>query len=208
MGRYVGPICRLCRRAGEKLFLKGERCFSPKCAVERRGSAPGEHVRRRRRLSERGVQLREKQKAKQIYGVLERQFRGYYEEALKHKGVTGQNLMQLLERRLDNAVFRMGFADSRRQARQMVGHGRFKVNAKRMNVPSFLVSPGDVIIWKQAGETPESLETLKENIRGKAAPGWLGIDANALQGKVLALPQTGDIDTKIQDRLIIDYYSR
>ncbi len=208
MGRYTGPNCRLCRRAGEKLFLKGERCLSPKCAAERRATAPGEHTRRRRRLSERGVQLREKQKARQTYGMLERQFKGYYDEALRQKGMTGQNLMRLLERRLDNVVFRLGFADSRNQARQLVNHGHLKLNEKRMDIPSHLVKPGDVVTWSHSGASSEYFKALKENIKGKNPPGWLSLDQENMQGKVTALPQPTEIETRIQDRLIIEYYSR
>ena len=208
MGRYTGPVCRLCRRAGEKLFLKGERCLSPKCGVERRASPPGEHSRRRRRVSERGVQLREKQKARQIYGILERQFKGYYDQARVQKGMTGQNLLQLLERRLDNVVFRLGFADSRNQARQLVTHGHFKLNDERMDIPSHLVKPGDVVLWSQSGSSSEYFKALKENIKGKNQPAWLSLDGETMQGKVLALPQPTDMETRIEDRLIIEYYSR
>ena len=208
MARYTGPVCRLCRRAGEKLFLKGERCYTPKCAVERRHRPPGEHVPRRRRVSDRGIQLREKQKARQTYGVLERQFRRYFQEARRRPGVTGQYLLQLLERRLDNVVFRLGFAESRSQARQWVRHGHFQVNGRKVNIPSYSVRPSDVVSWKQAATKKEFYEAAVEGLPRRPVPGWLGLDPSAMNGQVLNLPEAGDINTTIDTRLIVEHYSR
>jgi small subunit ribosomal protein S4 len=199
----------MCRRAGIKLFLKGERCFTPRCAIERRRKPPGGHISRRRRPSDWAVRLAEKQKARIIYGLMERQFRRYFEMALKFPGATGDYLLQLLERRLDNAVYRLSFADSRRQARQLVLHGHITVNGKRVTIPSYLVKAGDVIGWKYSdGSVPEFVQTLAEGMPKRPVPTWLRLDAANLKGEVLALPEPGEIDTGIDSRLIVEFYSR
>lgn len=208
MARYTGPVCRLCRRAGEKLFIKGERCYMPKCAVERRHRPPGEHIPRRRRVSDWGVQLREKQMARRIYGVMEGQFRRYFQEARRRPGVTGQYLLQLLERRLDNVVFRLGFAESRNQARQWVRHGHFQVNGRKVNIPSYSVHLGDVVSWKQAATNREFYAAAVEGLPRRPVPDWLSLDATAMKGQVLRLPEAGDIVTTVDMRLIVEHYSR
>lgn len=212
MARYTEAVCKLCRREGEKLFLKGERCNSSKCAIDRRNYPPGQHGQRqkfRRKMSDFGVQLREKQKARRIYGVLERQFRKYFEEAQKHIGLTGEVLLQLLERRLDNVVYRMRFGDSRAQARQLVSHGHFQVNGRRTNVPSYLVRPGDIISVRPGSRRKTYFKTLSEKLEHtRPAVDWLEIDIDALEGRVLSLPGREDIDTSINEQLIIEYYSR
>ena len=209
MARYTDPVCRQCRRIGEKLFLKGERCYTPRCAVERRKRPPGDHVPRRRRASDWAHQLREKQKARFTYGVLERQFRRYFEIAREKPGVTGEVLLQLLERRLDNAVYRLSFADSRRQGRQLVTHGHFTVNGKRVNIPSYLVKPEDTIAWKGAnGSLPDFVQILTDGAPKRPVPGWLQLDVANLTGQVLAVPEATDIDTGIDSRLIVEFYSR
>ncbi|MBI3954264.1 MAG: 30S ribosomal protein S4 [Chloroflexi bacterium] len=210
MARYIGPECRLCRRVGEKLMLKGERCFTPKCAVERRGTLPGDHgpSRRRRRVSDRGLQLKEKQKARFTYGVLERQFRKYFAEALRKPGVTGEMVFQLLERRLDNVVYRLGFADSRSQARQWVRHGFFTVNGHKCDIPSRLVRVGDAIGWKEGSTKLEHYKQVARDIKNKQVPGWLSLDLQTLAGRVAKLPGREDIASKINDQAIVAYYSR
>lgn len=209
MGRYIGPVCRICRRAGEKLFLKGERCLTPKCGVERRPTPPGDHgASRRRRVSERGIQLREKKRARAIYGVLERQFHRYFDEAAKKPGVTGQYLLQLLERRLDNVVFRMGFADSRAQARQLVNHGHITINGKKVDVPSFKVKVGDKVGWKESFKTSELFKLLTHQLNRRPMPRWLSLDATNVVGTVTALPEPSDMDLKVDERLIVEYYAR
>jgi small subunit ribosomal protein S4 len=213
MAKYRGPVCKLCRREGEKLFLKGERCFTPKCAFERRGYAPGQHGKstqfRRRRESDFSRQLRAKQKARRIYGILERQFRRYYETALQRRGLTGLNLLQILESRLDNVVFRLGFADSRAQARLLVTHGHFTVNGRRTDVPSMLLSPGDVVAVREgvSRERPyfKDLPAMAET---KTVPPWLERDLKTLSGRVLRLPERSEIDGNLQEQLIVEYYSR
>ena len=211
MGRYRGPVCRLCRREGEKLFLKGERCYTPKCAIERRNYPPGMHGRRtqfRRRVSDYGLQLREKQKAKRIYGVMERQFRRYFQQALKHKGMTGANLLQTLERRLDNVVYRLGLADSRAQARQLVTHGHITVNGRKMNIPSYLVRAGDVIGVRERSRRNAHFRGLADKLDPANVPAWLQLDPQALEGRVLSLPQRDQIDEPINEQLIVEFYSR
>ncbi len=211
MSRNVGPKCRLCRRAGEKLFLKGDRCFSPKCAIERRSTPPGQHgakANRRRRVSEHGLQMREKNRAKAIYGTVERQFRRYFDEAARKPGVTGQYLLQLLERRLDNVVYRLGFGESRSQARQLVGHRHITVNSKSVSIPSYQVQVGDVIGWTERGKKSALYKALLEDIRRKPMPKWLSLDAQAVTGKVEALPGPADMDLKIEDRMIVEFYAR
>ncbi len=211
MARYTGPVCKLCRREGSKLLLKGERCFTPKCAVEpnKRPYPPGQHQQqRRRKVSEFGVQLREKQKAKNIYGVLERQFTKLYAEAERRPGASGENLLQLLETRLDNVVYRLGFADSRRQARQLIRHGHFEVNGRKTDIPSFLVKPSDVIAVREGSRNLDVLTTAMENVANKPIPSWLSIDATSMTGRALSMPSRADIDAALNEQLIVEYYSR
>ena len=210
MARYTDPICRQCRRIGEKLFLKGDRCYTPRCAVERRNSKPGEQVaRRRRRPSNWAVQLKEKQKTRYTYGILERQFRNYFAVAKESPGITGDNLMQILERRLDNVVYRLCFADSRRQSRQLVTHGHFAVNDKKVSFPSYLVQEGDTITWKNAnGSVPEFVRTLTEGLPKRPVPTWLNLNVSDLVGQVTSLPDLSEVDTGIDVRLVVEFYSR
>ena len=209
MARYNGPVCRLCRREGEKLFLKGERCYTDKCAMERRPYAPGDHGQgRRRKLSEFGVQLREKQKVKRIYGVLENQFRRYFEKAEHQPGVTGDNFLQILESRLDNVVYRLGFATSRNEARQLVRHGHIKVNDRRVDIPSYQVNTGDKVVVKDSSKDMKRMEEIVEFNEAQEAPSWLETDLNQLEGKVLGEPVREDIDLPIQEQLIVEFYSR
>lgn len=212
MSKYTGPVCKLCRREGEKLFLKGERCFSPKCAFERRSYPPGEHGReaqfRRRRVSDYHRQLREKQKTKRIYGVTERQFRRYYRSALQKRGLTGANLLQMLERRLDNVVYRLGFAESRSHARLLVTHGHFNVNGRRTDVPSMLLHEGDNIEVREGSLKRTYFKGLPEIAEGKTAPHWLDRDLKTLNGRVLQLPERRDVEATLNEQLIIEYYSR
>ncbi|MBA3534508.1 MAG: 30S ribosomal protein S4 [Ardenticatenales bacterium] len=211
MARYTDAVCRLCRREGEKLFLKGERCFSPKCAIERRPYVPGQHGKKgtfRRKMSDYGLQLREKQKARRIYGVLERQFRRYFEDAVRTPGLTGENLLRALELRLDNVVYRLGFADSRAQARQLVNHGHITVNGRKLDISSALVSEGDVIGIRQQSGDKQYFKNLSETIGHRAIPAWLTVDTTALTGRVIALPNRTEIDTSVNEQLIVEYYSR
>lgn len=208
MARYTGADCRLCRREGAKLFLKGDRCYTEKCAIERRNYAPGEAGKKRIKESEYRLQLREKQKTKRIYGVLEKQFRHYYEIAGRQQGVTGENLLRILESRLDNVVYRLGFAMSRAEARQMVSHGHITVNGRKVNIPSYQVKPGMVVALK---ESSRSIEKIKANIEANAfrpAPKWLEYDANNMVAKVAAVPAREDIDLPIEERLIVELYSK
>lgn len=212
MARYRGPVCKLCRREGEKLFLKGERCFTPKCAFERRGYPPGQHGRsaqfRRRRESDYNRQLRAKQKARRVYGILERQFRRYYEESLQRRGLTGLNLLQILESRLDNVVYRLGFADSRAQARMLVSHGHFMVNGRRTDVPSMLLSPGDQISIRDGSRKRTYFKDLSAVAEEKTTPDWLGRDVKNLTGSVTRLPERAEIDGNLNEQLIVEFYSR
>jgi small subunit ribosomal protein S4 len=212
MAKYRGPVCKLCRREGEKLFLKGQRCFTPKCAFERRGYAPGQHGRssqyRRRRESDYSRQLRAKQKARRIYGILERQFHRYYKVSLTRRGLTGLNLLQILESRLDNVVFRLGYAESRSQARLLVTHGHFSVNGRRTDVPSMLVSQGDVVSVRDGSRKRTFFKELPALAEDKNVPAWLERDLNALSGTVLRLPERGEIDSNLNEQLIVEYYSR
>ncbi|MDY6907937.1 MAG: 30S ribosomal protein S4 [Chloroflexota bacterium] len=208
MARYTGPACRQCRRQGDKLMLKGERCTTKKCAVERRNLPPGQQRMRRRKVSDRGLQLREKQKGRHTYGVLERQFRKHFDEASRRPGVTGDNLLQILETRLDNVVYRLGFADSRRQARQIVCHGHITLNEKKMDIPSCLVKPGDVVAWRERSTRNELYKAVAEGIGDKVVPDWLALERDRLVGRVLALPGRGDIDVTIDAKTIVEYYSR
>ena len=206
MARDLGPKCRICRREGMKLFLKGERCLTEKCAVERRSYPPGEHGRGRIKQSEYLLQLREKQKARRYYGILEKQFRNYYEKAAKAQGITGEALLRMLETRLDNVVYRLGFAASRAQARQIIRHGHFQVNGRRVNIPSFQVRPNDVVSLK-AGSPVEQVVRDATDLTASVAS-WLQADHDNLTGKVLKLPERTDIDTPVQEQLIVELYSK
>ncbi|MFC1917473.1 30S ribosomal protein S4 [Chloroflexota bacterium] len=209
MARYTEAVCRLCRRSGEKLFLKGDRCFTPKCAVDKRPKPPGQQVRRRRpRVSDRGIQLREKQKARYTYGLMERQFSRFFMIAERQDGITGDNLSVLLERRLDNVVYRLGFADSRVQARQLVQHGHIFLNGRKTNIPSCLVKEEDVISWREGSTKTEYYKQLAEDISGKTVANWLSLDREKLVGKVLSLPTVEDAEPKFDGKAIVEYYSR
>ena len=209
MARYTGAVCRQCRREGQKLFLKGDRCYTDKCAIDRRGYAPGQHGNaRNKKLSEYGLQLREKQKARRYYGVLESQFRKYYEMANAQKGVTGENLLSILESRLDNVVYRLGFAMSRPEARQLVRHGHFTINGKKVDIPSYLVKPGEVIALKESSRSVDKFKASLEANGSRKAPKWLEFDQNALSAKVVAAPARDDIDLPIEEHLIVELYSK
>jgi small subunit ribosomal protein S4 len=212
MARYIGPVCRLCRREGEKLYLKGARCLSPKCALERRGTLPGQHgpsMRDRRpKASDYSLQLREKQKMRRIYGILESQFRRYFREALKRRGVTGAELLILLERRLDNVVYRLGFAPSRAAARQLVSHAHFNVNDYPVDKPSYLVKPGDKISVREASRKLKYFRELAADKADVPTPAWLTVDRATLTGFVNALPKREDIDVRLNEQLVVEYYSR
>ena len=212
MAKDRGPVCRLCRREGEKLFLKGERCFSPKCAFDRRGYAPGMHGKgsqfRRRRESDYNRQLRAKQKARRIYGIMERQFRRYQSVALHRRGLTGLNLLQILESRLDNVIFRLGFADNRAQARLLVTHGHFAVNGRRTDVPSMLVSPGDIVAVRDESRRRTFFKDMVATAEDKTIPVWLSRDLKNLSGTVIRLPERSEIDGNLHEQLIVEYYSR
>ena len=208
MARYTGPVCRLCRREGEKLFLKGQRCMSEKCSVGRRSYAPGQHGQGRKKVSGYGLQLREKQKLRRIYGILEAQFARYYTQAEQKKGITGENLLQILESRLDNIVYRLNLAASRSEARQMVRHGFFKVNGKKVNIPSYLVKVGDVIQLKEGATDSPLVKSIIEAHNGQNIPEWLELDTNSWTARVKALPSRDQIDVPIQEQLIVEYYSR
>lgn len=208
MARYRGSLCRLCRRENMKMFLKGTRCYTEKCTFERRKYPPGQHGHNKGKLSDYGLQLREKQKVKRIYGIMERQFKNYFEKATKMKGVTGENLLKLLERRLDNVIYRMGFAINRRQARQMVRHGFFMINGKKVNIPSYLVRPGDIIDITQAGR---ELEAIKENLalaEQRGLPVWIEINIEEMKGKFVRLPEKEEIQLPVQEQLIVEFYSK
>ena len=208
MARYTGAVCKLCRREGKKLFLKGDRCYTDKCAMNKRAFAPGQHGQGRTKTSDYGQQLREKQKAKRFYGVLESQFRGYFEQAERRPGQTGENLLSILESRLDNVVYRLGFAMSRAEARQMVSHGHFTVNGRKVNIPSYQVKPGMIVALK---ESSRSLEKFKANVEANSfrpVPKWLEYDANNMMAKVAAVPARDDIDLPIEEHLIVELYSK
>ncbi len=209
MARYTGPVCRLCRRERMKLFLKGDRCFKEKCAIERRGYPPGQHGNRRgRRTLGYGLQLREKQRVKRIYGLLERQFRNYFKEADRKKGITGENLLSLLERRLDNVVYSLGFASSRAQARQLVRHGHIQVDGQKVTVPNFAVRPEQVVAVKEGSRKNDFIRASVDTARGRGVPEWLELDAENFRGRVLRLPTREDIKLPIQEQLIVELYSR
>jgi len=208
MARYTDAVCRLCRKEGQKLFLKGDRCYTDKCAADRRPYPPGQHGQSRTKTSEYGLQLREKQKARRYYGILENQFHGYYEMASKRKGKTGENLLSILESRLDNVVYRLGFAMSRAEARQLVLHGHFMVNAKRVNIPSFLVKPGMIITLKEKSRSLDKFKSVIEANAFRQPPKWLEYDAGALVAKVISYPSREDIDMPIEEQLIVEHYSK
>ena len=210
MARYTGPVCRLCRREDMKLFLKGDRCYTDKCGYERRAYPPGQHgqTRRRKRASDYGEQLREKQKVKRIYGIAERQFRGYYHRAARMKGVTGTNLIQMLERRLDNVVYRMGFVSDHAEGRQLVRHGHFLVNGHKVDIPSYLVREGDVVEVKESSrQTVRIMEALAA-VERRGVPSWLELDKDAFKGTVTALPAREDVTLPIREQLIVELYSK
>jgi len=209
MARYIGPVCRLCRREGMKLFLKGERCYTDKCAIEKRNVPPGQHGRSRKaKMVGYGVQLREKQKVKRTYGVLESQFRRYFEAADRQKGVTGELLLQMLERRLDNVVYRLGFATSRAQARQLVRHGHFDVNGRKVDIPSFSVRSGDTVAIRGASQKNPTIQHAMEEVKGRGIPEWLAFDGGALSGRVAQLPTREQINLPVQEQLIVELYSK
>ncbi len=208
MAKYTDAKCRLCRREGGKLFLKGDKCYKTSCPFEKRPVAPGQHGADKKKVSEYGRQLREKQKTKRIYGVLEGQFRAYYEKADRMKGITGENMLSLLERRLDNVIFRMGLAVSRSQARQLVTHAHFSVNGRAVNIASFQVKVGDVIAVKETKKSTPYFEALKGTAKSAKMPKWLDFDTEKLEGKVLALPTREDIDSQIAEQMIVELYSK
>jgi len=208
MARYTGAVCRLCRREGQKLFLKGDRCYTEKCAADRRPYPPGQHGQGRTKTSDYGLQLREKQKAKRYYGILENQFRGYFTMASKRKGKTGENLLALLETRLDNTVYRLGFAMSRAEARQLVLHGHFLINGRKVNIPSFLVKPGMIISLKETSRSLDKLKSVIEANSSRVPPKWLDYDANSMIAKVTTVPVREDIDIPIEEQLIVELYSK
>lgn len=208
MARYTKSACRLCRRENLKLFLKGERCYTEKCAIDRRNYAPGQHGQNRRKFSDYGAQLREKQKVKRLYGLLENQFRNTFKEADRQKGITGEILLALLERRLDNAVYRLGFANSRDEARQLVRHSHFLVNQAKVNIPSYLVKPGDVIELREKSKKIVRILEALEGVARRGVPPWLELDKEQMKGSVKALPTREDITIPIQEKLIVELYSK
>lgn len=207
MARYTGPVCRLCRREGTKLYLKGDRCYTDKCALGRRNYAPGQHGQSRSKLTNHGVQLREKQKVRRYYGVLEGQFNKYYEMATKQAGITGENFLKILETRYDNVIYRLGFAASRPEARQLVVHGHFTINGKKANVPSMLLQVGDVIEVVEKSRSSAKFKAMVENHKS-SVPQWLSVDADTMQGKVIGEPIREDIELPIEEHLIVEWYSK
>ena len=208
MARYTAAVCRQCRREGMKLFLKGAKCYTKKCPIERRPTPPGQHGVRRRKTSEFGIQLREKQKVRRVYGLLERQFKSYFERAEARPGVTGQNLLQMLETRLDNVVYRMAFATSRAQARQLVGHRHFEVNGRPVNIPSLQVRPGDRVAVREGSRRQEPFKLARENISNAQVPDWLSVDADKLAGTVSDLPRREQMPQELNEQLVVEFYSR
>ena len=208
MARYTDPVCRICRREGLKLFLKGSRCYTKKCSFERRSTPPGMNTQRRRKVSEFGIQLREKQKVRKSYSVLEKQFRNYFEKAEQRKGMTGENLLRLLEMRLDNVVFRMGLASSRAQARQLVSHGHFAVNGRPTNIPSFPTKVGDRIEVREARRGREIFKVVAETVKSAQIPEWVSVDGKQLAGSVLAEPAREQMPPEFNEQLVVEYYSR
>lgn len=208
MARYTGAVCRLCRREGQKLFLKGERCYSDKCALARRQYAPGQHGQNRKKISEYGLQLRAKQKAKRYYGVLEGQFAKYFDIAERKAGVTGENLLRVLESRFDNVAYRLGFASSRKEARQLVLHNHFTVNGKKANIPSMLLKVGDVVAVAEGSRTSDKIKAVIEANSARPVPQWLDVDTNTMSGKIVVLPNREDIDLDVEEHLIVELYSK
>ncbi len=208
MSRYTGPVCKICRREGAKLFLKGQRCYTDKCAFEQRNYAPGEHGQRRTRMSEYRIHLREKQKVRRIYGVSEKQFRIYYDMATKKKGVTGETLLTLLERRLDNIVYRMGFASSRQEARQLISHGHFLVNERKTDIPSFLVKAGDVVEVREKSRKAVPIANALEDMERRGRIEWLELDKENMKSIVKVLPERKDIPMPVEETLIVEFYSK
>jgi small subunit ribosomal protein S4 len=209
MARYIGPVCRLCRREGMKLFLKGERCYTEKCAIEKRNVPPGQHGRgRRQKLVGYGVQLREKQKVKRTYGVLENQFRRYFEAADRQKGITGDLLLQMLERRFDNVIYRLGLATSRAQARQLVRHGHFTINGRKVDIPSYALRQGDTIAVKPSSGENATIAHAMEEVKGRGVPEWLSFDPGSRSGRVASLPTREQINLPVQEQLIVELYSK
>ena len=208
MARLTGPVCRICRRLGDKLYLKGEKCFTPKCPFERRPYAPGQRSLRRRKVSDRGLQLREKQRARAIYGILERQFRRYYAEAVRRHGVSGESLLKILELRLDNVAYRLGFAESRAQARQLVLHGHIAVNGRKAAIPSHVLKVGDTVSWKPGGQRTRHFQAMQETIGTRHIPSWLSLDAENMTGQVLAQPEPEEVGAKFNVATIVEFYSR
>ena len=208
MARYTGPVCRLCRREGKKLFLKGDRCLTGKCALDRRSTAPGQHGAANKKMREYGIQMREKQATKRYYGVLESQFANYYEEANRKEGMTGENLICLLERRLDNVVYRMGFASSHKEARQLVLHGHFTLNGKKVNIPSLIIKAGDVIAVKESSRDSSKFKALAESAATANTPKWLEVKAEDMRATVLNLPAREDVDFDFNEQLIVEFYSK
>lgn len=208
MARYLGPACKICRREGSKLFLKGDRCFSNKCALERRAYAPGEHGQRRIKATDYSMQLREKQKMRRTYGVTEKQFRNYFRQAERLRGMPGENLICLIERRLDNIVYRMGFASSRAEARQLVGHGHFRVNGRRADIPSMLLRPGDVVEVRESSRDLLVFKEAVDSAKRRPIPSWLEVDAQALRGTVRSWPTREEVSLPIQEELVVAIYSK
>ena len=208
MARYTGPSCKLCRREGKKLFLKGDRCLTDKCAVVRRSTVPGQHGAGRKTVKEYGMQLREKQTARRYYGVQEKQFKKYYVAADSQEGIAGENLLSLLERRFDNVVYRMGMASSRKEARQLVRHAHFTLNGKKADIPSIILKVGDVVALKEKSRSSEKLKELMENMASVNAPKWLEVNADAASAKVIAVPSREDVDFDFNEQLIIEFYSK
>lgn len=208
MARYTGPQCKLCRREGQKLYLKGDRCYTGKCGIDRRSYAPGQHGQGRKKVSEYGLQLREKQKARRFYGVLEKQFRNSYFKATRQPGVTGENLLRLLERRLDNVIYRLGLAASRNEARQLVRHGHFQVNGRKTDIPSFHARVGDEITIRDKSKDSPRLKELMERAADNSPPVWLEYDPDLQKGRVVALPSRDEIDTPVKETLIVELYSK
>jgi small subunit ribosomal protein S4 len=208
MARYTEAVCRLCRREGGKLFLKGTRCYTKKCAFERRPTPPGQHGVRRRKMGDYGIQLREKQKVRRVYGVLERQFQNYFVEAEHIDGITGENLLRRLETRMDNVVYRLGFASSRAQARQLVTHGHFAVNGVPTNIPSYKLHPGDRVEVRESRRSKEAFKVIRETLRSHQAPEWLSLDATNLSGTIASLPRRDQMPLDLSEQLVVEYYSR
>lgn len=208
MARYTGPVCKLCRREGKKLFLKGDRCYTNKCAVDRRSYAPGQHGQSRKKSSEYGIQLRAKQQARRYYGIQEGQFRGYFVESERRQGVTGENLLRMCETRLDNIVYSLGWASSRAEARQLVTHGHFKVNGGKVNVPSYLVKVGQTVSVREKSRDNEKMKAVIEANASRPVPKWLDLNREALEAKVVNLPERDEIQVPVEEHLIVEYYSK